>query len=63
MESNGPKGHRSLTISAFAPAANHAILNHLRGRHSQVAKATVCKVFSSDFRRFEAGPGSSVAAT
>ena len=30
--------------SELRPAANHAVLNHLRGQHSQVAKAAVCKV-------------------
>ena len=62
FESNGPKGRRPLSISAFAPAADHTILNHLRGRHSQVAKATVCKTSPRNLvrvrkdRKANAGP-------
>jgi hypothetical protein len=38
--------------SEFRRTGNRAILNHFQGRHNQVAKATVCKVFSLGFREF-----------
>ncbi len=44
MKYDGRFYRRTHLISPIAPPANHAILNHLRGRHSQVAKATVCKI-------------------
>ena len=42
-QGDGPLGC-SRFIAPIASLDNHAILNHLQGRHSQVAKATVCKV-------------------